>query len=85
MGVTRGHNSPDAESLWGRWITARGAKSPNNFTSTFCNTVHLLPKDFRFEHGPPNLLLDPNAILTSLRPCSVAMLSQVYKIQTLLL
>jgi len=49
-----GRNSPGAESLWGRQITAEGAewlrgvpKSPNNITSTFFNTVHLLPKDLR--------------------------------------
>jgi len=54
-GVTReerGHNSPRAESLWGRRITAWGAESPNNITSDFFNAVHLLPKDLRFEHKP---------------------------------
>ena len=30
-------------------------KSPNNVASTFFNTVHLLPKDVRFEYGVPNL------------------------------
>ena len=36
----------------------RGApKSPNNVRSTFFNTVHLPPKDFRFEHGGPNLFV----------------------------
>jgi len=42
----------------------RGAapKSPNNVTSTFFNTPHLLPKDIRFEQGTPNLLLAPGAI-----------------------
>jgi len=54
-GVTKelwGRKSPGAESLWGRLITAgnvewlRGTiKSPKNITSTFSNTVHLLPKD----------------------------------------
>jgi len=33
----------------------RGAsKSPNNVASTFCSAAHLLPKDFRFDHGAPN-------------------------------
>ena len=53
-GVTReerGHNSPRAESLWGRRITAWGAESPNNITSDFFSAVHLLPKDLRLEHG----------------------------------
>ena len=34
-------------------------KSSNNVTSTSFSTVHLLPKDFRFEHGAPNLSLAP--------------------------
>jgi len=45
-GGARRHNSPGAESLWGRRITAGGAKCllgtpkrPNNFTSTSFNTV----------------------------------------------
>jgi len=29
----------------------RARKSPNNVTCTFLNTVQLLPKDLRFEHG----------------------------------
>jgi len=36
-------------------ITAGSLKSPNNVASTFFNTVHLLPKDLRFE----NFLLAP--------------------------
>jgi len=46
----------------GRQITARVPKSPNIVTSTFFNTVHLLPKDLKFEQGAPNLLLVPDAI-----------------------
>jgi len=71
-GVTRregGRNSPGDASLWGRQITAGGVewlwgtpKSSKNTTSTFFNTVHLLPKDLSFEHGAPNLLLAPGAI-----------------------
>ena len=61
--VTRGRNYPRAESLWGRRITAGEApKSPNNVTSSFFHTAHLLPKDLRFEYGAPNLLLAPGAI-----------------------
>jgi len=29
----------------------RAPKSPNSVASTLVNTVHLLPKDLRFEHG----------------------------------
>jgi len=50
-GGQEGHKFPGAESLWGRRLTARTPKSPNNFTGTFFNTVHLLPKDLRFEYG----------------------------------
>jgi len=50
-----GHNSTGAESLWGE------RKSPKNVTSTFFNTVHLLLKDLRLEHGAPNLILAPGA------------------------
>ena len=57
-----GRNFPGAESLSGRQITAGAPKSPNNVTSTFLNTVHLLPKVLRFEHGGLNLLLDQGAI-----------------------
>ena len=63
-----------AESLWGRQITAgsvewlRGApKSPNNVTNAFFSTVHLLPKDLRFEHGAAKLASCPGRHLTSLR------------------
>jgi len=36
-------------------------KRPNNAASTFSSSVHLLPKDLRFEHGEPNLYLVPGA------------------------
>jgi len=38
-------------------------KSPNNVTSTFFNTVNLLPKDLRFKHG------DPGGHVTPVRLC----------------
>ena len=71
-GVTRGergHNYPGAESLWGRRITAEGAENPNSITSAFFNTLHLLPKDLRFEHGGAKLASCPGRHLTSLRMC----------------
>jgi len=36
-------------------MTAGAPKCPNNVTSTFFNTVHLLPKDLRFEYGGAKL------------------------------
>ena len=66
----RGNDSPGAESLWGRRITAEGAESPNNVTRTVLNTVHLLPKNFICEHGGGKLVSCPWRHLTSLRPCS---------------
>jgi len=35
----------------GRRMTAGIWKSVNNDTNAFFNTIHLLPKDFRFKHG----------------------------------
>jgi len=77
-GVTKGgkgsatHRAPNhyggAKSLWGRRMTAGGAESPNNVTSTFFNTVHFLPKDLRFEPGGAKLASCPGRHLTSLRP-----------------
>jgi len=53
-----------------RRMTARSPKSPNIVTSTFFNTVHLLPKDLRFEHGGAKLASCPGRHLTSLRSWS---------------
>jgi len=52
-------------------MTAGAPKSSNNVTSTFFNTVHLLPKDFKFEHGGIKLASCPERCLTSLRLCTV--------------
>jgi len=65
----------------GRWTTmgapnhSGGAKwlqrvplSPNNFTSTFFNTVHFLPKDLRCEYGTAKLASCHGRQITSLRP-----------------
>ena len=45
----------------------RAPKSPNNDTSNFFNTVHLLPIDLRFEHGGAKLASCPGRHLTSLQ------------------
>ena len=63
-GVTRGTKFP------GRWITTGAPKSPNNVASTFFNTVHLLPKDLRFEHWGAKLASCPGRHLASLRRCA---------------
>ena len=44
-------------------------KSPSNVTSTFFNTVHLLPKDLGFEHGGAKVASCYGPHLNSLRPC----------------
>jgi len=54
----------------GRRIIMGAPKSPNNFTSTFFNTVNFLPKDFRFENGAAKLASCPGRRLTSLRSCT---------------
>jgi len=54
-GGQREHNAPGAELLGAH-------KSPNNAAITFSNTVHLLPKDRRFEHGGAKLVFVAGAI-----------------------
>ena len=64
-GVTRGereHNS-SAESL-------RGAKKSQQCDKHFFKTVHLLPKDLRFEHGGAKLVSCPGRHLTTARSCT---------------
>jgi len=59
----KGGTVPRAPNDYGGAESLCGAlKSPDNATSTFFKTVHLLPKDLRFEHWAPNLLLAPGAI-----------------------
>ena len=55
-----GHNSPGAE-----WLR-EALKSRYNATSTFFNTVHLLPKDLKFEMGRQTcfLSLAPSNLVT---------------------
>jgi len=60
--ATRGHKSPGAESL------RAAPKSPNNDTNTFFNTVLLLPKELRFEHGGAKLASCPRSHLALWRP-----------------
>jgi len=43
-------------------MTAWMRRSPKNVTSSFFTAEHLLPKDFRFENGVPNMLLALGAI-----------------------
>jgi len=52
-GGQRGHNSP-------------GAEKSQQCRKYFFNTVHLLPKDLRFEHGGAKLASCPGPHLTSL-------------------
>jgi len=66
-GEQGGHKSPSAKSLRGR------QKVANNVTNTFFNTVNLLPKDLRFEHGDAKHDPCPGRHLTSLRPCACAL------------
>jgi len=56
---------PEVQHQGAKRVTIlRTPKSPKNVTSTFFNTVHLLPKDSRFEHGgaAPGLFLASVAI-----------------------
>ena len=64
-GVTRwerGQNAPRET------IHCGASKSLNNVASAFFNTVHLLPKDLRFEHGGAKLASCPGRHLTYVRP-----------------
>jgi len=51
----------------------RAPKSPKNVASTFFNTVYLLPRDLRFEHGAANLFfaLAPSNLGTPLTKAMV--------------
>jgi len=63
----------------GRQITIGAPKSLNNVTSTFFNTVLLLPKYFRFKHGCAKLASCPGSHLASLRPCMHVLCECVFK------
>jgi len=62
------HERNEECTIAGRQILAGGTKIPRNVTSTSFNTVYLLPKDLRFEHGGAKLASCPARYLTSLRP-----------------
>ena len=58
-----------APNHYGGVKSLRGSpKSPNNVTSTSFNTIHLLPKELRFEHGGAKLTFCRGRHATSLRP-----------------
>jgi len=48
--------------LWRRITMAVTNHCGGADASTFFNTVHLLPKDFRLEKGAPGLFLTPGTI-----------------------
>ena len=47
----------------------RAPKRPNNVTSTFFKTAHLLREDLRLKHRRAKLAYCPGRHLTLLRPC----------------
>ena len=57
-GVTRGEKGLQ---LPRRRNIAGAPKGPTNVASTYFNTVHLLPKDLRYEHGGPKFVVAPAA------------------------
>jgi len=60
---------PRAPNHCGGAKSLRGVpENPNNITTTFFNTVDLLPKDLKFEHGGAKLASCPEHHITSLRP-----------------
>ena len=64
-GYNEGGNGVTIPRVPSHWVTP---KISNNVTSTFFNTVHLLPKNFMFEHRGAKLAFCPGHYLTSLRP-----------------
>jgi len=64
----RGALFPGRRITMGAPTQGGGAEKSNNVTSTSFNTVHLLPKDLRFEHGGAKFVSCPWRHLTSLRP-----------------
>jgi len=57
----------------------RAPKRRNSVANTFLNTVHLLPKDLRFEHGGAKLASCPCRHLTSVHPCTHRMPVFIWK------
>jgi len=64
----KGAQIPGRPVTMGRRMTTGSPKSHNTVTSTFFNTLHLLPKYLRFGHGGVKLASCPVRHLTSLRP-----------------
>jgi len=60
-------------------ITVGGEKVTTVSKTLFFKTVHLLPKDLRFEHGGTKLVSFPRRHLTSLRPCTSRLSAKVAK------
>jgi len=63
----------------GRRMTAGLPKSPNNVTSTLFNTVHLFPKDLRYEQGGTKLASCPGRHPISLRLQLIGTAMRVFK------
>ena len=61
-GAQGGHNFRAPIHYGGAESLRRAPKSPQNITNTSFSAVNLRPKEVRFEHGAPNLLLAPGAI-----------------------
>ena len=57
-------------------ITVGGQKVATMSKALFFKTVHLLPKNLRFEHVGTKLVSFPRRHLTSLRPCTSRLSSQ---------
>jgi len=76
--VQRGKNTPAAKSLPGRLITTGGASNPNSITSAFFNTVHLLPKDLRFEHAGAKVASCPGRHLTRYASAALAICLKLF-------
>jgi len=63
-----GRNSPGTESLRRAAESLRGRQKIPKMSQVLSSTVHLLPKDIRFEHVDAKLVSCPGRHLTSLRP-----------------
>jgi len=73
-----GGTIPRAPNHYGELrMTAGAPKSPNNVTSIFFTTVHLFPKDLKFEHGGAELCSCSRRWLTSLRPVRSCVMHQL--------
>jgi len=62
--IQEGHNSLGAEWIW----VSNYCRGCQKFTTISLFSVHMLPKDLRFEHGSTKLASCPRRHLTSLCP-----------------